>query len=56
MEALIATAAANGFPIAVAAYLLIRMEKELQALTRAIETLRHCQHCQLRKDWEDKKE
>lgn len=37
--------ASNGFPVAVAAFLLLRMEKELRALRMAIERLRHCQIC-----------
>ena len=37
--------ASNGFPVAVAAFLLLRMEKELRALRKAIERLRHCQIC-----------
>ena len=37
--------ASNGFPVAVAAFLLLRMEKELRALRKAIERLRHCQVC-----------
>lgn len=47
MESAIMAASANGFPIIVAGYLLVRMEKELRALTTAIEGLRHCQHCKL---------
>ena len=35
----------NGFSVAVAAFLLLRMEKELKALRMAIERLRHCQTC-----------
>ena len=53
MEELITSAAANGFPIAVAVYLLIRMEAEMKALREAIETLRHCQKCQLSPKWKD---
>lgn len=37
--------AGNGFSVAVAAFLLLRMEKELRALRMAIERLRHCQIC-----------
>lgn len=37
--------AGNGFSVAVAAFLLLRMEKELRALRMAIERLRHCQTC-----------
>ena len=39
------TVASNGFPVAVAVFLLLRMEKELKALRMAIERLRHCQTC-----------
>lgn len=37
----------GGFSVAVAAFLLIRMEKELRLLREAIEGLRHCQTCTL---------
>lgn len=49
--------ASNGFPVAVAAFLLLRMEKELRALRMAIERLRHCQICkfsEFNKDGEGK--
>ena len=39
--------ATNGFPVVVAAYLLIRMEKELRALRDAIDALKHCSTCRL---------
>lgn len=52
-EDMIAGMAANGFPVVVAAYLLVRMEKELQALRLSIDTLRHCQVCTLRKKEKD---
>lgn len=32
----------NGFSVAVAAYLLVRMESRLEALTRAIQELNYC--------------
>ena len=35
----------NGFSVAVAAFLLMRMEKELRLLREAIITLRHCASC-----------
>lgn len=35
----------GSFAIAVAAFLLLRMENELKKLRAAIETLRHCQTC-----------
>lgn len=44
-ENLFQAVAGNGFSVAVAAFLLLRMEKELRALRRAIERLRHCQIC-----------
>lgn len=37
----------NGFSIGVAAFLLLRMERELRGLREAIERLRHCQTCRL---------
>ena len=42
---LIEAVTSNGFSVAVAAFLLLRMEKELRALRKAIERLRHCQVC-----------
>ena len=42
---LIEAVAGNGFSVAVAAFLLLRMEKELRALRMAIERLWHCQIC-----------
>ena len=35
----------NGFLVAVAAFLLLRMERELRGLREAIDRLRHCQNC-----------
>lgn len=35
----------HGFSVAVAAFLLARVERELRALRAAIETLRHCPTC-----------
>lgn len=35
------------FPVAVAGYLLLRLESRLEALTRSIENLRKCQVCRL---------
>ena len=35
----------NGFSVAVAAFLLLRMERELRGLREAIDRLRHCQNC-----------
>lgn len=37
----------HAFSIAVAAFLLARVEKELRLLRAAIETLRHCPTCKL---------
>lgn len=42
------------FSIAVAAFLLVRMEKRLEQLTTAIDRLRHCQTCQF-SAWEEEK-
>lgn len=44
---LISAIASAGFPVAVAAWLLIRLEARLESLTRAIEGLRRCQVCRL---------
>ena len=38
----------SGFSVGVAAFLLLRMERELKNLTAAIERLRLCQVCKLR--------
>jgi hypothetical protein len=35
----------SGFSIVVAAFLLLRMERELRALRQSIDRLRHCQVC-----------
>ena len=37
----------SGFSVAVAAFLLTRMERDLRLLREAIEGLRHCQTCKL---------
>lgn len=47
MDEFLGGLATNGFPVVVAAYLLVRMEKELRALRGAIEQLRHCSTCRL---------
>ena len=47
MEEFLSGMATNGFPVVVAAYLLIRMEKELRALRDAIDALKHCSTCRL---------
>ena len=47
MEEMLSGLATNGFPVVVAAYLLVRMEKELRALREAINQLRHCSVCRL---------
>ena len=39
--------ATSGFSVAVAAFLLVRMEKELRLLREAILGLRHCSTCKL---------
>lgn len=40
----------NLFSVAVAAFLLLRMEKRLSQLTDAINGLKHCQTCTLAAD------
>jgi hypothetical protein len=40
MEELVSSAIQSGFAVAVAAYLLVRMEKRLDELTKAISELR----------------
>ena len=35
----------SGFAVGVAAFLLLRLEKELRALTKAIDNLRACSVC-----------
>lgn len=47
MEIFAQTVLQSGFSVAVAAFLLLRMERELRGLRRAIELLRHCQTCKL---------
>ncbi len=42
MDELLTFVAQSGFSVAVAAYLLVRMESRLEALTQAINELRHC--------------
>ena len=37
----------SGFAISVAAFLLFRMERQLDELTKAITLLRHCQACRM---------
>ncbi len=45
MEAFVQAALQNGFSVTVAAFLLLRMERELRGLREAIDRLRHCQNC-----------
>ena len=45
MEDFLQTALQNSFSIVVAAFLLLRMERELKGLREAIDRLRHCQAC-----------
>ena len=47
VEAFIGAVLQGGFSVAVAAFLLLRMERELRALREAITLLRHCQTCKL---------
>ena len=42
--------AQGGFPVLVAAFLLIRLERELRALTTAIHELKMCQVCKLKEE------
>jgi len=44
-EAFVQAVLQNGFSVAVAAFLLLRMERELRGLREAIDRLRHCQNC-----------
>ena len=45
MEEILKFIAETSFPVAVAAFLLLRLEKRIEGLTEAIERLRHCQTC-----------
>jgi hypothetical protein len=45
LETFIQSTLQNGFSIVVAAFLLLRMERELRVLREAIDRLRHCQVC-----------
>ena len=47
MEVLNQSALQGGFSIVVAAFLLLRMERELRGLREAIDRLRHCTTCRL---------
>ena len=47
METFVQAALQNGFSVVVAAFLLLRMERELRGLREAIDRLRHCQTCRL---------
>lgn len=47
VEAFAGAALQGGFSVAVSAFLLLRMERELRALREAISLLRHCQTCRL---------
>lgn len=47
IEAFLSGALQGVFSVAVAAFLLVRMENELKALRKAIEQLQHCQRCML---------
>jgi hypothetical protein len=40
----------SGFSVAVAAFLLIRLEKEIKKLADAINRLRHCKVCKFNDD------
>ena len=45
METFVQAALQNSFSVAVAAFLLLRMKRELRGLREAIDRLRHCQNC-----------
>ena len=45
MDAFIQSTLQNCFSIVVAAFLLLRMERELRVLREAIDRLRYCQVC-----------
>ncbi len=45
MDAFIQSTLQSGFSIVVAAFLLLRMERELRVLREAIDRLRYCQIC-----------
>ena len=45
MEAFVQSVVQNSFSVAVAAFLLLRTERELKGLREAIDRLRHCQNC-----------
>ncbi len=45
MEIFVQSVIQNSFSVAVAAFLLIRTERELKGLREAIDRLRHCQVC-----------
>ena len=45
MEAFVQSTLQNCFSIVVAAFLLLRMEREMRALREAIDRLRYCQVC-----------
>ena len=50
LDQILSSITSNGFPVAVAAYLLLRMESELRALRLTIETLKRCTHCRYGED------
>ncbi|MDR1376680.1 MAG: YvrJ family protein [Synergistaceae bacterium] len=45
MDEFVQSTLQNCFSIVVAAFLLLRMERELRVLREAIDRLRHCQVC-----------
>jgi hypothetical protein len=47
-SAMLNAVAQEGFAILVAAYLLVRLERKIAALTEAISNLRYCQVCRYR--------
>ncbi len=50
IQTFVASAMQGGSSLALAAFLLIRMERQLSELTKAIALLRHCRTCRLSPD------
>ena len=47
MDELLSSVLQSSFSIVVAAFLLLKIEKEIRSLNIAIERLKHCQTCRL---------
>ena len=56
MESFIQSAIQSSFSIVVAAFLLIRVEKEMKNLAAAIDRLQHCQICKFSDEIKQAKE